>query len=406
MSKEKRDYYEVLGVPRSATDAELKKSYRRLAMEFHPDRRPGDKEAEEKFKEAAEAYAVLSDAEKRSLYDRFGHQGPAQNGFSGGFSGIEDIFSAFADIFGGGFPGFGSGGGGRRVARGDDIEVELTIPFLDAAKGTKREIEIDRHSLCETCKGSGAKPGTQPQRCRSCNGRGQVAHQQGFFVISTTCPQCRGAGTTIADKCSGCKGAGQVPKRAAVSVTIPAGIDDGQRLRLPGQGDASPQSGGDAGDLYVLLRVQSDSRFARDGDDLWTDVPLTFAEAALGTRVEVPTTDGTETIEVAPGTQPLSKQVLSGRGMPNVRGRGRGNLIVRFVVLVPKELPPEARELVEQLAPHLYSPRSTQSHANVLDDAHEDDAESHDGPKASFFDRLFRKNKKSEKTEKGEKEHG
>ena len=393
MSSQKRDYYEVLGVTRTADDAELKKAYRRMAMEFHPDRRPGDKEAEEKFKEAAEAYAVLSDGEKRSLYDRFGHQGPAQAGFNPGFGGMEDIFSAFADIFGGGgFPGFG-GGGGRRVARGDDIEIELTVSFLDAARGIKREIEIDRHSACDTCKGSGAKPGTQPQRCRSCNGRGQVAHQQGFFVISTTCPQCRGAGSTIAEKCSGCKGAGQVARRANVSITVPAGIDDGQRLRLNGQGDASSQQGGDPGDLYVLIRVQADPRFVRDGDDLWTDVPLTFAEAALGTRVEVPTPEGSEHIEVAPGTQPLSKQVLSGRGMPNVRGRGRGNLVVRFVVLVPKELTPESRELIEKLGPHLYSPRSAASPENHEEDA-ADDSQGGDSDKGSVFDRLFRKKKK------------
>ncbi|MBL9044006.1 MAG: molecular chaperone DnaJ [Myxococcales bacterium] len=390
MSSQKRDYYEVLGVSRTADDAELKKAYRRMAMEFHPDRRPGDKEAEDKFKEAAEAYAVLSDAEKRSLYDRFGHQGPAQSGFSGGFGGIEDIFSAFADIFGGG-GGFPGGGGGRRVPRGDDIETELTVAFLDAARGTKREIEIDRHSACETCKGSGAKPGTQPQRCRTCQGRGQVAHQQGFFVISTTCPQCRGAGSQISEKCGSCKGAGQVAKRATVSVTVPAGIDDGQRLRLSGQGDASSQQGGEAGDLYVLIRVQADPRFVRDGDDLWTDVPLTFAEAALGTRIEVPTPEGSEHIEVAPGTQPLSKQVLSGRGMPNVRGRGRGNLIVRFVVLVPKELSSEARELIEKLGPHLYSPRSAASTEVPDDEAPEDH---HESDKGSVFDRLFRKKKK------------
>jgi molecular chaperone DnaJ len=341
---------------------------------------------------------VLSDQEKRGLYDRFGHQGPAQGGFSGGFGGIEDIFSAFADIFGGGgFPGFGNGGGGgRRVPRGDDIEIELTVAFLDAARGAKRDIEIDRHSACETCKGSGAKPGTQPARCRTCNGRGQVAHQQGFFVISTTCPQCRGAGSTIAEKCSGCKGAGQVAKRATVSVTVPAGIDDGQRLRLNGQGDASNQQGGESGDLYVLIRVQPDPRFVRDGDDLWTDVPLTFSEAALGTRVEVPTPEGSETLEVAPGTQPLSKQVLSGRGMPNVRGRGRGNLIVRFLVLVPKELSPEARELIEKLGPHLYSPRSAASQEVPEDDHPGDDpsGERGESDKGSVFDRLFRKKKK------------
>ena len=314
MSTTKRDYYEVLSVTRTADDAEIKKSYRRLAMEFHPDRRPGDSAAEEKFKEAAEAYGVLSDPEKRKLYDRFGHQGPAQSG--SGFGGIEDIFSAFADIFGGGGGGNSGFGGGRRVQRGDDLEVEMEITFMEAAKGVKREIEIERHTACETCKGTGAKPGTQPQRCKGCQGRGQVAHQQGFFVISTTCPQCRGAGTTIAEKCPTCRGAAQVAKKASVNVTIPAGIDDGQRLRLSNQGDPCVAAGGEAGDLYVHVRVQADARFVRDGDNLWVDVPVTFAQATLGARVEVPTPDGPEAIEVAAGTQPMTKQVLSGRGMP------------------------------------------------------------------------------------------
>lgn len=393
MSTSKRDYYEVLSVSRDAGDAELKKSYRRLAMEYHPDRRPGDKEAEEKFKEAAEAYSVLSDPEKRRLYDRFGHQGPAQSGFHG-FGGIEDIFSAFADILGGGgFPGFGGGGGSRR-ARGDDLEVELEISFLESAKGVKREVEIERHTACETCGGNGAKPGTQPQRCKVCGGRGQVAHQQGFFVISTTCPQCRGAGTTIAEKCPTCRGSAQVPKRATVTVTVPPGIDDGQRLRLSYQGDPSAQSGGEPGDLYVLVRVQADPRFVRDGDNLWVDVPLTFAEAALGTRVEVPTPDGSETIEVPAGTQPMTKHVLSGRGMPNVRGRGRGDLIARFLVQVPRSLPAEARTLIEQLAPHLGTPRSSASSRSpsaVSDEAGEGEGE---GDKESVFGRIFRGKKK------------
>lgn len=393
MSTIKRDYYEVLSVTREANETELKKAYRRLAMEYHPDRRPGDKEAEEKFKEAAEAYSVLSDPEKRRLYDRFGHQGPAQSGFQG-FGGIEDIFSAFADILGGGgFPGFG--GGGRRTARGDDLEVELEISFMESAKGVKREIEIERHTACETCNGSGAKPGTQPQRCKTCGGRGQVAHQQGFFVISTTCPQCRGAGTTIAEKCPTCRGSAQVPKRATVTVTVPPGIDDGQRLRLSYQGDPSAQSGGEPGDLYVLVRVQADPRFVRDGDNLWTDVPLTFAEATLGTRVEVATPDGTETVEVQPGTQPMTKHVLSGRGMPNVRGRGRGDLIVRFILNVPRSLPAEARALVEQLAQHLGTPRSAASTRSPTgrDEGPEESGADQD-KEGSMFDRIFRGKKK------------
>lgn len=391
MSSTKRDYYEVLGVSRTADDAELKKAYRRMAMEFHPDRRPGDKEAEDKFKEAAEAYSVLSDAQKRQAYDRFGHQGPQQSGFSG-FGGIDDIFSAFADIFGG-FSG--GGGGGRRVARGDDLEVEMQITFMEAAKGIKRELEIERHVACETCSGSGAKPGTQPTKCRVCQGRGQVAHQQGFFVISTTCPQCRGAGTMITDKCPACRGAAQVVKKATVQVTVPAGIDDGQRLRLSNQGDPSVQSGGEPGDLYVHVRVEADARFVRDGDNLWVDVPLTFAEAALGTQLEVPTPDGPERIEVPAGTQPMTKQVLPGKGMPNVRGRGRGDLITRFIVQVPSELSAEAKALIEQLAPHLGTPRP----ATSTEDAQWPGSASEKGDekgdeKGSVFERLWGGKKK------------
>jgi len=392
MSTSKRDYYEVLSVSRTAEDAEIKKSYRRLAMEFHPDRRPGDREAEEKFKEAAEAYGVLSDPEKRKLYDRFGHQGPAQSGFSG-FGGIEDIFSAFADIFGGFNGGGGGGFGGRRVQRGDDLEVEMEITFMEAAKGVKREIEIERHTACETCSGSGAKPGTQPQRCKGCQGRGQVAHQQGFFVISTTCPQCRGAGTTIAEKCPACRGAAQVAKKATVNVTIPAGIDDGQRLRLSYQGDPCTQSGGEPGDLYVHVRVAADSRFVRDGDNLWVDLPVSFAQATLGARLEVPTPDGPETIEIAPGTQPMTKQVLGGRGMPNVRGRGRGDLIARILVQVPRNLSPEARELVEALAPHLGVPKSSAS-SSADSPAPDSGGDQQESEKGSVFDRMFRGRKK------------
>ena len=386
----KRDYYEVLMVTRECDERTLKTAYRKLAMEFHPDRNPNNPEAETKFKEAAEAYGVLSDPEKRKLYDRFGHQGPAQSG--SGFGGIEDIFSAFADIFGGGGGGGFSGfGGGRRVQRGEDLEVEMEITFMEAAKGVKREIEIERHAACETCKGTGAKPGTQPQRCKGCQGRGQVAHQQGFFVISTTCPQCRGAGTTIAEKCPTCRGAAQVAKKASVNVTIPAGIDDGQRLRLSNQGDPCAAAGGEAGDLYVHVRVQADARFVRDGDNLWVDVPVTFAQATLGARVEVPTPDGPEAIEVAAGTQPMTKQVLSGRGMPNVRGRGRGDLIARILVQVPRNLSPEARELVESLAPHLGAPKSS---ASSPDDSAPPESESGEGEKGSVFDRMFRGRKK------------
>lgn len=386
MSTSKRDYYEVLGVPKNAAETELKKAYRRLAMEYHPDRRPGDREAEEKFKEAAEAYSVLSDPEKRQLYDRFGHQGPTQSGFQG-FGGIDDIFSAFADIFGG-FGGFG----GRRAPRGDDLEIEVEIPFMDAAKGCKREIEVERNILCEECNGSGARPGTQPQRCRTCQGRGQVAHQQGFFVISTTCRQCSGKGTIITEKCSTCRGTTRVPKKGVVSITIPAGIDDGQKLRLGYQGDPAPGPDGEPGDLYVHVRVQPDPRFVRDGDNLWVDAKLTFVEATLGTRLQVPTPDGPEVIDVPPGTQPMTRHVLPSRGMPNVRGRGRGDLIVRFVVLVPTDLGLEAHELLEKLAQYLPNPRSSASAGGEVEPDGEDTDD--DKGKGSVFDRILRGRKK------------
>lgn len=395
----KRDYYEVLGVSKTADDAEIKKAYRRLAMEYHPDRKPGDKVAEEKFKEAAEAYSVLSDSEKRQMYDRFGHQGPAQSGFQG-FSGIEDIFSAFADIFGGFGGGFGGGfpGGGRRVARGDDMEIEIEVTLLEAAKGCKREIELERHVPCDDCGGSGARSGTKPQSCRACGGRGQVAHQQGFFVISTTCRQCQGKGSVIVDKCSTCRGSARVPKKGTVNLTIPAGIDDGQKLRLSGQGDPSPSAGGEAGDLYVHIHVKADPRFVRDGDNLWVDAKLSFCDATLGCRLEVPTPDGLETVTVAPGTQPMSRHVLRGRGMPNVRGRGQGDLIVRFVVDVPqpRQLSAEARELLEKLAPLIAlsqsatSPASDASREGLDDEEREEDGEKEPG----LIDRILRGRKK------------
>ena len=393
----KRDYYEVLGIPKNADEGEIKKAYRRLAMEYHPDRRPGDKAAEEKFKEAAEAYSVLSDTEKRQLYDRYGHQGPAQSGFQG-FSGIDDIFSAFADIFGGfggGFSGFA--GGGRRVPRGDDMEIELEITLLDAAKGCRREIEIERHIACDDCSGSGAKAGTQPQRCRACGGRGQVAHQQGFFVISTTCRPCQGKGTVIVDKCNTCKGSGRVPKKGMVNLTIPAGIDDGQKLRLSNQGDPCPAPGGESGDLYVHIHVAADPRFVRDGDNLWVDGKLSFADAVLGCRLEVPTPEGPETINVAAGTQPMSRHVLRGRGMPNVRGRGQGDLIVRFIVQVPQpqELSTEARELIEKLAPHIaIAPSSASSASSPPHDNDPDKDEAEDDKEPGLFDRILRGRKK------------
>ncbi len=358
MQAEKRDYYEVLGVQRGADGSEIKKAYRRLAMECHPDHHPGDHTAESRFKELAEAYQVLSDPQKRELYDQYGHAGPRGAGFGGGFSGIEDILSQFADFFGGGFGGFGGGRQrGPRVEQGDDLQEELTITLLEAAKGCQKPLELTRLVHCGACGGSGGKPGTQPAPCNTCGGRGQVAHSQGIFMIATTCPTCRGRGRVVKDKCTECKGGGVERKKETVVVNVPAGIDDGQTLRVPGKGMAGP-SGGPPGHLYVTFHVEADERFERDGDDLYTEVPLTFAQAALGARVHVPTLDEPVELDIAAGTQPGTIKVLRGRGMPNVHGRGVGDLAVRLTVAVPKKLNAEQRALVEQLGALLDPPEA------------------------------------------------
>jgi molecular chaperone DnaJ len=347
---EKRDYYEVLAVSRGADPNEIKKAYRRLAMEHHPDRNPGDKQAEERFKEMAEAYEVLSDPQKRQLYDQYGHAGPRQAGFQG-FGGVEDILSHFADFFGGGF-GFGGGGRrGPRVEQGDDIQVEMTIAFAEAAAGCTKPIEITHHVHCGACGGSGAKPGSSPSTCGTCSGRGQVAHNQGIFMIATTCPTCRGRGRVIKDKCGECRGSGLTGKDETVSVAVPAGIDDGQTLRVPGKGEAGP-SGGPAGHLYVTFHVESDPRFERDGDNLLTEVHLPFSTAALGGAVRVPTLGDDFEIKIEPGTQPGTVRVLRGKGVPNVHGRGVGDLLVRIDVAVPRKLSAEQRRLIEELSQH------------------------------------------------------
>jgi molecular chaperone DnaJ len=342
MATTKRDYYEVLSVSRDADGHEIKKSYRRLAMEYHPDRNPGDKQAEERFKELAEAYEVLASDEKRQLYDRHGHAGPERAGFQG-FGGVEDILSHFADLFGG---AFGGRGGGQ--SDGADIETEVRVTLAEAAVGTQKELTYDHLIACTHCQGSGAKPGTQPTACGTCGGRGQVAHNQGIFMIATTCPTCRGRGALVKEKCEECRGAGVERKRESLSVNVPAGIDDGQTLRHPGKGQAA--QGGRPGHLYVHIRVEADPRFERAGDDLITDVPLTFAQAALGATVTVPLIDGDPVAyDVKPGTQPGTVAVLRGKGMPNVHGRGKGDLGVRLLVRVPEKLSAEQKKLVEEL---------------------------------------------------------
>jgi molecular chaperone DnaJ len=347
---EKRDYYEVLGVGRDVDAAELKRAYRKLALELHPDRNPDDKTAEARFKEASEAYQVLSDPEKRGLYDRFGHEGPRGGGF-GGFSNVGDIFSAFGDIFGdmfGGFAGFGGGGRGR-VARGADIETHVDLTLAEVATGVSKEITVHRRTACKDCSGSGAAPGTSRERCQQCGGRGQVMHQQGFLMIQTTCPVCRGEGTMIRKPCQTCRGVGLTPAEESLQVSIPAGVEDGATLRLTGRGEAAP-SGGQPGNLYVTLHVENDPRFERDGADLHTAAMLSFPQAALGASIKVPTIEGEVDLSVPAGTQPGDTIGLRGKGLPRLQGRGSGDLIVHFKVVVPKSLSGEQEQALRAYA--------------------------------------------------------
>ena len=342
----KRDYYEILEVSRTATDQEIKSSYRKLALKFHPDRNQGDKKAEEKFKEAAEAYAILSDGDKRARYDRFGHAGVggAAQGFDPSqFSGFEDIFGGLGDIF-----GFG---GGRRTGpqRGADLRYDLEIKFEQSAKGVETNIQIPRHEKCETCHGNGAAPGTSPTTCPQCRGTGQLRYQQGFFTVARTCSQCRGAGKVIAKPCATCRGEGTVEKMRKLTVKIPAGSATGQRLRLAGEGEAGTL-GGPPGDLYVVIFVREHEFFQRDGNDLHCTVPLAFTTLALGGEIKVPGLDGDETVKIPESTQTGTTFKLRGKGMPDVSGRGHGDLMVTVQAVTPKKLTREQKALLEQLA--------------------------------------------------------
>ncbi|MBW2732884.1 MAG: molecular chaperone DnaJ [Deltaproteobacteria bacterium] len=351
-----QDYYELLGVSRSADATEIKQAYRKAALKYHPDRNPDNPEAEEMFKEISNAFQVLHDAEKRELYDRYGHEGPQRAGF-GGFSNVQDIFSSFGDIFGGdlgdlfGFGG-GRGRGRSRQPRGADLEVELQLDLQDAVEGCRKEVEVDRLAPCAACEGSGAKAGTKPVACPSCGGKGQVMHSQGFFVISSTCPSCRGEGTTIADPCEDCRGQGAQPEKDTFEVTIPAGVDEGQSLRLGGKGNLPPR-GGIPGDLYVNLHVEQHEYLKRDGADFYCEVPLSFPRATLGGRIKIPVLKGEEEIDVKAGTQPGELLVMRGAGAPRLDGRGRGDQIVQFTVEVPKGLGNRAKELMRELAEEL-----------------------------------------------------
>ena len=344
---EKRDYYDVLGLSRGANDEEIKKSYRKLAMKYHPDRNPGKKEAEEKFKEAAEAYEVLRDSEKRRLYDQFGHEGLKGTGFKG-FSGFEDIFSTFGDIFED-FFGFGTRRSRTAARRGADLRYDIQLSFAEAAFGKETEIEILKASQCDRCEGTGAKPGTYPATCPGCQGKGQVTRSQGFFNISTTCPHCNGEGKIIANPCVDCRGTGKVTKKKKVSAKIPGGVEDGSRLRLRGEGEEG-ERGGAPGDLYVVLHVERHPLFDREGDDIICQIPISFTQAALGTEIDIPTLNGTKKIHIPRGTQSGHAFRLKGEGTHHLRGHGRGDQIVEVIVKTPTKLTKKQEELLREFA--------------------------------------------------------
>ncbi|MCK7476912.1 MAG: molecular chaperone DnaJ [Candidatus Moduliflexus flocculans] len=352
----KKDYYHVLGVSRDAAPDEIKKAYRQLALKHHPDRNPGSKEAEERFKEAAEAYSVLADAEKRSVYDRFGHDGLRGEGFQG-FSGFDSsVFGDFEDILGNLFGfSFGDLFGGRergrqsRHSRGRDLALEVEIGLEEAAAGVEREIKLSRAETCPACKGSKRKPGTTAASCPTCGGRGQVRFQQGFFTMARTCPQCQGGGEINASPCESCQGKGHVKEKRALKVRIPAGVDDGSRLRLVGEGEAGDQ-GMPAGDLYVVTRVRKHPFFEREGNDLACEITLSFTQAALGARIEIPTLEGNEVLKVAAGTQPGEIIRLKGKGVQDVGGRRKGDLFVKVLVKTPENLSKEQKALLGKLA--------------------------------------------------------
>ena len=341
----KRDYYEVLGVTKTATEAEIKKAYRQMAVQYHPDKNPGDAVAEEKFKECAEAYSVLSDQQKRAQYDRFGHSGMGGAGFDPGFSNIEDIFDLF---------GFGDMFGGRqrtrsRVQRGSDLRYDLESTREEAANGKDEKLEIPRLETCQECTGSGAEKGTTAENCISCAGSGQTRYQQGFFSVMRTCPNCAGKGTIIRNPCKECKGQGRVEKEKTLEIKIPAGVETGSRLRVSGEGEGGV-NGGPSGDLFVVIHVKEHDTFERQGANLYSAVPISFAQAALGADIKVKTLDGEEDLNVPAGTQTGTVFRIKSQGMPELGGRGRGDLFVAVTLITPKSLSKEQRKLLEQLA--------------------------------------------------------
>ena len=352
----KIDFYEVLSVSRDASDQELKTAYRKLAMQYHPDRNPGDSAAEEKFKECSEAYQVLSDPDKRAAYDRYGHaafngssSGNGSGPFGGGFGGAQDLGDIFGDLFGEMFNMGGARGKASRVQRGRDLRYDLTLDFEEAVFGVEREIKIRRSETCMECKGSGAAKGRQPITCTQCDGRGQQRFQQGFFSVARTCSVCGGTGTMIVDPCTVCRGETRVQAEHKILVKVPAGVEQETRIRYQGEGE-SGKFGGPAGDLYVVLGIKPHKFFERDGDDLHCVMPISFPQAALGTELEIQTLEGTETIRVPEGTQSGREFKLRGKGVPHLNERGKGDLIVEIRVQTPNKLSKQQKELLRQLS--------------------------------------------------------
>ena len=344
----KRDYYEVLGVGTNADDNEIKSSYRKLALKYHPDRNPDNKEAEDKFKEAAEAYEVLRDAQKRQIYDQYGHQGLEGTGFSG-FGGFDDIASSFGDIFEE-FFGFGSKRRTQnRRQRGSDLRYDLTIDFMDAAFGTETEIDLEKMELCPSCEGSRCEPGTSPESCGHCEGTGQVSRVQGFFTVRTTCPYCRGNGQTIVSPCNECSGRGQIHVSKKVALKIPAGVDPGSRLRLTGEGEAG-SNGGPHGDLYVFINVKPHKVFQRNNYDVMCVIQISFVQAALGDRVTVQTLKGEKSLDIPKGTQYGDTFRLRGEGIPSLRDTSRGDQIIQVDVKTPTNLNKKQEEILKEFA--------------------------------------------------------
>ena len=366
----KRDYYEVLGADRGASDGDLKKAYRRLAMKYHPDRNPDDASAEEKFKEASEAYEVLSDAQKRQAYDQHGHAAFEQGGMGGGFGGGDfgDIFSdVFGDIFGG-----GRGGGRSQVQRGSDLRYTLELTLEQAVQGDTIEIEVPVLASCDDCDGSGAQKGSKPKTCDDCGGAGQVRVSQGFFSLQQTCPRCRGAGQIISNPCKSCRGHGRVERRKILSVKVPGGVDNGDRIRLAGEGEAGP-NGGPAGDLYVQVAVKEHSLFERDGKHLYCEVPIAFTAAVLGGDIEVPTLDGRVKLKIPAETQTGKLFRVRGKGVAPVRGGATGDLLCRVEVETPVKLNDKQKSILNDFQESLeaggkrHSPRESSWFQGVKD---------------------------------------